>query len=95
MTFHQIWLTIKHLFGIIDYDRILGHVPISGDKDYRKKVAKARERHGKQFHTHERKPRETEPSHDLLAIQDIQALLIAKQKSLDADTQQKVRKINK
>ncbi len=84
MTLHQIWLTLKRAFGLLDDDRILDHVPINGDKNYRKKLAKARERHGKEFHTHEKKARETPPSHDLV---EIQATSIMKQKGSDEKVQ--------
>lgn len=61
----RLWTAIKRAFGCMDYELIVDHVPVSGDKDYRKKLAKARERHGRAFHSHTPKPRETPPSHDL------------------------------
>ncbi len=52
-----------------DDDLVMDHVPISGKLDHRKKVAKARERHGKQFHSHTTVARTEPPSRTLLEIQ--------------------------
>ena len=93
----NLWAAIKLLCGYSndDVENTLDHVPVSGDKDYRKLLAKARERHGRQFHTHERKPRETPPSRDLIEIEKAVSLRATQQKLHETETQQKVRKITK
>lgn len=66
MSIASILAAIKRALSYQD-DVTIDHLPINGDnaRNYAEKLARARERHGKPFHTSERKPRETEPSHDL------------------------------
>lgn len=76
------WETVKALLGYGNGKdpNVIDHVQANESAGYRKKInkklaealAKAERRHGKPFHTHENKPRETPPSRDLLAIQEQQ-----------------------
>ena len=77
MKFATLWATVKRSLTYQD-DVMLEHLPVQAEKNYAKKLAKARERHGKEFHTHERKPRETLASRDLVAIEDAVSLQQAK-----------------
>ena len=76
------WETIKAFLGygngrdpaVIDHAQI-NHSPGQRKKLNKKlaeKLAEAEKQHGKPFHTHENKSRETPPSRDLLAIQEQQ-----------------------
>ncbi len=66
------------LFAHAD-DTVLDHVPVQSEPSKKRANAlkRARERHGKQFHTHTRKARETEPSWQLRQIQDSTSALPA------------------
>ena len=66
---------IAALLGEQQSDHPLDFVPVQADdkkaqRRHAQKLAQARERHGKEFRTHTRHARETEPSRDL---QDLNA----------------------
>ncbi len=79
----NIWETIKAFFWYSNGKdpTVIDHVQTSEGTGYHKKLnkklAEAERRHGKLFHTHENKLRETPPSRDLLAIQEQQQKLAA------------------
>lgn len=60
---------IRAFFGDSGVDHPLDFVPLSGDRKAQRKLgaklAEAKARHGREFHSHTRKPRETPPSRDL------------------------------
>jgi len=70
----KLWTTIAALFRDAGEPAILDHVlPKRSGNVAAKKLERARkraaERHGKQFHTHTTKPRETEHSHFLRELE--------------------------
>lgn len=74
----KILAALLSLFRPTHDDAVLDHVPVKIDGNVAaKKLARARreaaKRHGKTFHTHERKPRETEPSMALKALNEASA----------------------
>jgi hypothetical protein len=66
------WKIFKKLFGITeDVDRVEDFLPYGefDPKKHKKKLEKAQQKHGKKFHTHTTKLRETPPSHRLTEIE--------------------------
>lgn len=68
MTLHHLWLSIKRAFGYDHNTPVIDHVPVQAEKNYADKLAEARDRHGREFHVNERKPRETPASYDLQVL---------------------------
>jgi chorismate mutase len=65
-------------------DEILDHVKVKGRTNFAKKIARARERHGKDFHAQSKIERVLPPSRNLLEIQAASKPVIA----LDANVYQ-------
>lgn len=67
-----IYLVGKYMFGPARYhdeDKVMDFLPISGSRDYRKKIAKALVRHGKPHRTHTKVVRVEPPSRTLQELE--------------------------
>jgi hypothetical protein len=63
-----VWTLLKKLWNGEREDHVQDYIPISGNSDFKKRLAKARERHGKQFRSQTTVKRVEPPSRDLVEL---------------------------